>query len=121
MRNAKDELKFWIDLYKRLANIDKDARNAIFDLINTTKEECSGMLETVPIERIDSVREYIKWLNALKDNVEFAEDRWAKLSKEKQVNKLLAPNIRKIFRRKDGDTNMASLDRLRAGLTLQPH
>jgi hypothetical protein len=121
MRDSKEELKFWVDLYRRLSQIDSEAQSAIFDLINTTKEECSGMLETVPVEYIDSVREYMKWLNALKDNIEFAEDRWAKLSKEKQVNKLLAPNLRKIFRRKDGDTDMASLNRLRAGLTLQPH
>ena len=80
----------------------------------------SVSLEFVEKEKIDSVREYMRWLRVLKGNIENADENYKILKQKEKTDKLQQHGIRRFFGQSKEEKKEDRLKRMRNEMTLQP-
>lgn len=116
-----NELEVWKDLYKRLAKMNVRDKEVFLDLIKNVRKIHQGRLETVNKDKIDSVREYLKWLDALSCEIEHAGERYKEIVKNKSKVEKFSFNFDRLFKKGKDETDLDVLNDLRAGLIMEPH
>jgi len=115
------DVKYWIGLFSRLSRIDKEERKVICEVVDVAIDDCRDMLEFIEKDKIDSVRNYLLWLNTLKNNIKFAEEKQEEFIKaKKQADTQITSRLRKLFATNKDEKPMDRLNRLRNDMVLSP-
>jgi len=114
-------IDYWIEFYGKIASIDEEAIKVFCEIIDITISNCRETLETVPKEKIDSVREYIRWLKVFRNNIRTAKEELVKLKQFKdQADKVQSHGFRNLFKKNKKEKPMTRLKRLREEYVLHP-
>lgn len=114
-------IDYWIEFYSKIVGIDEISKKIFCGIIDTTISDCRETLETAPKEKIDSVREYIKWLKRLKNDIESAEEELVKLKQYKEkASKVQSRSLLNLFKKNKDEKPMDRLKRLRERYALHP-
>jgi len=114
------EDKKWIELYSKISGIKKESRRIICDLFDATLSDLFVLLEVADKEKIDSVREYMRWLRVLKDNIENPDKNFKILKQKEKTDTLKFHGLRKIFGNDKNENKEDRLKRMRDEWSLQP-
>jgi uncharacterized protein Yka (UPF0111/DUF47 family) len=116
-----ETVDYWIEFYSKIVGIDENSKKIFYGIIDLTISNCRKTLETVAKENIDSVREYIRWLKKLKDNIETAEEELVKLKQFKEkADKVQSRGFRNLFKKNKKEKPIERLKRLREQYVLHP-
>lgn len=89
--NEKDTVITYKNMYKQLASGDKKTMQAVIVLIDTTLEVTLARWLGGDSENADATKAYLKYLKALKWNIENAKEQYKGLKKEMDTLNWMTP------------------------------